>query len=81
MFGTTNFDKLILSSGKKTSINDIIQYIVKKNKLHLDVNLKKFKSKKTLIGNNKLASRILKWSAKKNVYIAADEIYKFMVNK
>ena len=81
MFGTTNSDKLILSSGKKTSINDIIQYVIKKNKLHLNINIKKFKSKNTLIGDNKLASQILGWSAKKNVYIAADEIYKFIVNK
>ena len=81
MFGTKNFDKLILSSGKSTSINDIIRHVVKKNKLHLDINLKKPKNKKTLIGDNKIARQQLNWSHKKNVYIAADEIYKHMVNK
>jgi GDP-D-mannose dehydratase len=81
MFGEGNPDKLILSSGKKTSINNIIKYIIKKNKLHLNINLTKPINKKTLIGNNRLANQMLNWSAKKNVYIAADEIYKFMVNK
>ncbi len=81
MFGATNFDKLILSSGKSTSINNIIRHLVKKNKLLLNVNLEKLKNKKTLIGDNKLARQKLNWSPKKNVYIAADEIYKHMVNK
>ena len=81
MLGKTNFDKIILSSGKSTSINDIIKYIIKKHKLHLDVNLKKLKTKVTLIGNNKVACQKLNWSPKKNLYIAADEIYRFMVSK
>tara|TARA_B100000780_G_scaffold49796_1_gene30940 strand:+ start:690 stop:1616 length:927 start_codon:yes stop_codon:yes gene_type:complete len=81
MFGTKNFDKLILSSGKSTSINNIIKYIIKKNKLLLNINLKEHKTKKTLIGNNKLAKQKLNWSPKKNIYIAADDIYRHMTSK
>jgi len=79
MFGKTNLDKLILSSGKSTSVNDIIQYILKKNKLKLDINLNQNKAKKTLIGNNMLARQKLKWSSKKNIFTAANEIYKLEV--
>ena len=81
MFSTKNFDKLILSSGKSTSINEIIRHIIEKNKLHLNINLKKHKIKKTLIGDNMVARQQLNWSHKKNIYIAADEIYKHMVSK
>ena len=81
MFGTTNFDKLILSSGKSTSINNIIRYIIKKNKLKIDINLDQFKNKKTLVGSNKIANKKLAWYPKKNIYIAADEIYKFIAKK
>ena len=76
MFNMTNFDRLILSSGKSTSINSIIKYIIKKNKLKLDINFNKSVNKKTLIGSNKLAFKKLGWLPKKNVYIAADEMYK-----
>jgi len=79
MFDKTNLDKLILSSGKSTSVNDIIQYILKKNKLKLDINLNQNKAKKTLIGNNMLARQKLKWSSKKNIFTAANEIYKLEV--
>ena len=79
MFDKINLDKLILSSGKSTSVNDIIQYILKKNKLRLDINLNQNKAKKTLIGNNMLARQKLKWSSKKNIFTAANEIYKLEV--
>ena len=79
MFDKINLDKLILSSGKSTSVNDIIQYILKKNKLRLDINLNQNKAKKTLIGNNMLACQKLKWSSKKNIFTAANEIYKLEV--
>lgn len=79
MFGKTNLDKLILSSGKSTSVNDIIQFILKKNKLRLDINLNQSKAKKTLIGNNMLACQKLKWSSKKNIFTAANEIYKLKI--
>ena len=81
MFSIENFDKLILSSGKSTSINNIIKHVIKKNKLKLDINLDQFVNKKTLVGSSKIASKKLEWSPKKNVYIAADEIYRFTINK
>ena len=81
MFGIKNFDRLILSSGKSTSINNIIKHIVKKNKLKLDINLNQPVNKKTLVGSNKFANKKLGWFPKKNIYIAANEIYRFTVNK
>ena len=80
MFGRTNYDKLILSSGKSTSINNIIKHIVKKKKLNLKIDLDKYNSKKTLIGNNEIAQKKLKWLPKKNIYIAAEEIYQYTIN-
>ena len=77
-FSKVNFDKIILSSGKSTSVNNAIRYIIKKNKLKLDIKLNKPKIKKTLIGNNKLAIQKLNWAPKKNMNIAANEIYRYM---
>ena len=69
--------KVILSSNKPTSINSIINYVIKKNKLKLNLNFKSPSKKKPfLIGNNSLAKKIFKWKHKKNIYIAANEIYK-----
>lgn len=81
IFSMDNFDKLILSSGKSTSINNIIKHVVKKNKIKLDINLSQILNKKALVGSNKIARQKLRWFAKKNIYIAADEIYKFAINK
>jgi len=69
-----NPDKLILSSGKKTYINDIIKIFYKKIK-YIKFN-KDIKNKNNLIGNNKLAKKIIGWKIKKNIIIAANEIYK-----
>lgn len=81
MFNSVNLDKIILSSGIRTSINDIIKYVLKKNKLRLNIKFNKNKIKKTLIGYNNVAKKKLKWSAKKNIYIAANDIYKFKILK
>lgn len=81
MFGKSNYDKLILSSGKSTSVNNIIKHIIKKNKLDLNIDLNKSISRKTLVGNNKIARKKLKWLPKKNVFVAAEEIYQFTINK
>jgi nucleoside-diphosphate-sugar epimerase len=69
-----NPDKLILSSGKKTYINKIIRLFYKKIK-----NIKpnnKIKSQNNIIGNNQLARKTIGWKLKKNIIIAAKEIYK-----
>ncbi len=79
MFSSINLDKIILSSGISTPINNVIKYVLKKNRLILDINFNKVKKKKTLIGLNKIAKKKLKWSAKKDIYIAANEIYKFKI--
>ena len=81
MFSDINKDKLIFSSGKNTSINKIIEYVIKKNKLKIDIIFNEKKIKKGLIGNNYLAKKELKWNHEKNVYIAATEIYKHYLRK
>ena len=67
--------KLILSSGKRTYINNIIKIFFKKIK-YTKLN-KNFKKNHNLIGNNQLAKRIIGWKTKKNIIKAANEIYKF----
>ena len=81
MFSNINKDKLIFSSGKTTSINKIIEYVIKKNKLKINIIFNEKKIKKGLIGNNYLAKKELNWSHEKNVYIAATEIYKHYLRK
>ena len=81
MFSTTNLDKIILSSNRKTSLNRIIYGLIKKNNLKLNIKFKKYKIKKSLIGSNKLAKKALKWYPKKNIFMAANEIYKFNLLK
>ena len=69
--------KIILSSNKVTSINSVIQYIIKKNKIKINLNFDRINQKKAfLIGNNHLAEKILNWKHKKNVFLAANDIYK-----
>ena len=70
-------DKLILSSGKKIKINDIINYLIKKYS-----NLKKIqtfvkKNNNFIVGNNNKAKKILNWKIKKNIYTAVDEMMNF----
>ena len=71
-----NLDNLILSSNKATSLNKIIYFIINKNKLRINLNIKKLRKKRFLIGNNLKAKTLLKWKPKKNIFFAADEIYK-----
>ena len=68
--------KLILSSNKCVAVNNIIKYIIEKNKIDLKLNFKSKIKNKCLKGNNSLAKKIIKWKPKKNIFIAADEIYK-----
>ena len=69
-----NPDKIILSSGKRTYINDIIDFFMpnikyKYNKLDLRKN-------ELIIGNNSKAINLLKWKIKKNSLDAAKELFK-----
>jgi GDP-D-mannose dehydratase len=68
-------DNIILSSNKLTKINDIIEYLLKKNNNKMKLIKINFKKKVSILGDNKLAKNILKWKIKKNIYNAVDEIY------
>ena len=76
IFTKLNFDKIIFSSNRNISLNDIIFYILKKNKINMKIKKIKNKNKKGLIGSNKFAKQKLKWFPQKNIFIAAQEIYK-----
>ena len=67
---------IILSSGKKTYINNIIKFLIKKNKINLKFDFNKIKKNFCIIGNNKFAEKIINWKIKKNIFLAAQEIYK-----
>lgn len=68
-----NPDKIILSSGKRTYINHIIETFMPKFKKELKkLNLSK---KALIIGNNKKAVNLLNWKIKKNSLLAAKELF------
>mgnify|MGYP001321194903 CR=1 FL=1 len=70
-----NPDKLILSSGKKSKINDILDIYCKKYKnLYLPSKVKK--NDNLLLGNNLKAKKLLRWHPKKDFFDVANEIYK-----
>lgn len=81
MFSKKNFDRIILSSGKATHLNDIIMYICKKNNIKVNFQSKKNRLKKALIGNNKFAKKEFNWLLKKNIFVAANEIYRSLLKK
>ena len=67
-------DNLILSSGKITRINNIIDFFLKKvSKFKRPVKIKK--NDLVLKGDNSLSKRLLGWSHQKNSLIAAKDIY------
>ena len=71
-----NPDKLIFSSNYRTYVNDIINFLLKKNKvkkLFLNNNLN---YTSTPIGDNSFTKRLLKWSIKKNIFVDANELNK-----
>ena len=71
-----NLDNLVLSSNKATSLNKIIYFIINKNKLKIHLKVKRLRKRRFLIGNNLKAKNLLKWKPKKDIFIAANEIYK-----
>jgi|TARA_B110000003_G_scaffold275663_1_gene318953 GDP-D-mannose dehydratase len=70
-----NLDKLILSSNKRTFINDIINYLLDFTNNKIKFNKIKIKKYINPIGNNHFAKKILKWNIKKNSFIAAKELF------
>lgn len=72
----TKVKNLILSSNKCTGIGEIIKFLIKKNKLKIKLKPTTTKKINCLKGNNRKAVKLLKWKHKKNIFIAADEIFK-----
>ena len=69
-----NPDKLILSSGKKTYINTIIEHFIPKFKSKIDN--KKIILSRSNVGNNLKAIKLLNWKIKKSFLDAAKELYR-----
>ncbi len=67
-------ERIILSSYKLSSVNELIKYGLKfhKHKIKLKKNIR---SKKILlIGNNTFAKKVLQWRPKKNIFLAFKEL-------
>ena len=73
-----SINNLIISSGKKTKVNDLVDYLINKHALSIKIKIKQKKNDNYLIGNNKLAKKLLKWRPRKSIYDAVDEIYNFI---
>jgi len=69
-----NPDKLILSSGKKTYINTIIEHFIPKFKSK--INNKKIIMSRSNVGNNLKAIKLLNWKFKKSFLDAAKELHR-----
>jgi len=74
-----NPDIVFLSSNKKTKINDLIKYIIKKKKIKINLSnfQQKKQRKKLLIGNNSLAKKMLHWVPNKTAFDAIEDIYDY----
>ena len=68
-------DKIILSSNKRTFINDIINYLLSFTNNKIKFNKTKNKKYVNSIGNNYFAKKNLKWNLKKNSFVAARELF------
>ena len=71
-----NPNKLIFSSNRLTFINDIIKYLLKKNKTQKKFSDNKSISNSTPVGNNSYTKKLLNWKIKKNIFIASSELNK-----
>ena len=72
-----NLDNIILSSNKITMINDIILFVLKRNKIKTSFNFNSKVNSKNLIGDNSFAKKNICWKPKKNIFLAANEMFKF----
>jgi GDP-D-mannose dehydratase len=72
-----NLDNIILSSNKITKVNDIIIYVLKKNKIKTSFNFNSKVNSKNLLGDNSFAKKNIYWKPKKNIFLAANEMFKF----
>ena len=71
-----NPDKLIFSANKKTFINDLINFLLKKNKTKKKFITNNINMNSTPIGDNSYTKKILNWKLKKDIFIAANELNK-----
>jgi len=71
-----NPNKLIFSSGKETFINEIIDYLLKKNKIKKKFHVNNQKKNSTPIGDNSFTRKLLDWKITKNIFIASNELNK-----
>tara|TARA_B100000780_G_C21113837_1_gene450378 strand:+ start:1522 stop:2424 length:903 start_codon:yes stop_codon:yes gene_type:complete len=71
-----NPDKLIFSANRKTFINDLIDFLLRKNKITKIFNKNNANINSTPIGDNSYTKKILNWKLKKNIFIAANELNK-----
>ena len=69
-------DKLIFSSGKKTFVNDIIKFLLKKNRINKNFITNDMNLNSTPVGDNSKTKKLLRWKIKKNIFIAANELNK-----
>jgi len=89
LINNKNYDNIILSSGKLTSINEIIKNIIKKRNININIDLKKneindlndLNDLNGLIGDNTLAKKKFNWKIKKNIFEASLEIYDFYLKQ
>lgn len=68
--------KIIISSGYYTDINQIIFFLIKKFNINIDINFN-YKKKKlmNILGDNTLLRKIINYKPKKNIFIAAEELF------
>jgi len=71
-----NIDKIILSSGKRTYLNKIIEYLEKKFFLTIKKNITKDSVNYKVLGSNLLAKKILKYKTKKDLLNVCKELTK-----
>ena len=71
-----NPDKLIFSSNKKTYINDIINFLLKKNKIKKNFKNNNLRNNFTPIGDNSYTKKLLNWKIKKDIFAVTIDLYK-----
>ena len=66
---------LILSSSVKTRVNLLIQNLLKKYSIPIDIKTRPKVNKNYILGDNSLAKKLLKWKPSKSAFIAANDIF------
>ena len=69
-----NVDKIILSSGKRLFINEVIHYLGRLYNIKIKKKIFKNSSNFKTIGSNLFAKKIINYKIKKNIYLVCNEI-------